>query len=140
MKSGYTSKSWMTNNMADKNYSHTQNNNNITSYVQIDEYIATNFVKLNHDFNKMSDEDKNLIVKGFCWRLIKSKSMQIRRFYCIGMIENNFLGMGKIDNNSKNKHLEICTMYFNKSSISIAVLELLNYTKMDYYSKQYFFK
>ncbi len=95
----------MTNNMADKNYSHTQNNNNITSYVQIDEYIATNFVKLNHDFNKMSDEDKNLIVKGFCWRLIKSKSMQIRRFYCIGMIENNFLGMGKIDNKSKNKDL-----------------------------------
>ena len=55
MKSGHTSKSWVANNIIDKNYSQSNNNNNITSYVQIDEYIATNFTKLNQEFGKISD-------------------------------------------------------------------------------------
>lgn len=55
MKSGHTSKSWVANNIIDKNHSQSNNNNNITSYVQIDEYIATNFTKLNQEFGKISD-------------------------------------------------------------------------------------
>ncbi len=49
MKSGYTSKSWLT--QLDRNVSH--NNNNITSYVQIDEYIPTNFYRLNNELMRM---------------------------------------------------------------------------------------
>ena len=44
MKSGHTSKSWLPSVM-DKNA--TSNNNNLTSYVQIDEYLGINFSKLN---------------------------------------------------------------------------------------------
>jgi hypothetical protein len=51
MKSGYTSKSWVSH--FDRNVSN--NNNNITSYVQIDEYIPTNFQKLNQDFMKIKN-------------------------------------------------------------------------------------
>ena len=43
MKSGFTSKSWLPN--LDKNI--ISNNNNLTSYVQIDEYLPANFTKLN---------------------------------------------------------------------------------------------
>jgi len=92
MKSGYTSKSWVSH--LDRNISN--NNNNITSYVQIDEYISTNFQKLNQDFMKMKNEDQLIIIEGFCWRLIKAKSKQIKRMYCTGMIMGNFLGLGKI--------------------------------------------
>jgi hypothetical protein len=122
MKSGLTSKSWITNNIIDKNYSHTLNNNNITSYVQIDEYIATNFNKLNQEFNKMTDEDRKLVIQGFCWRLIKAKSIQIRRFYSIAMISNNFIGMGNIIGKPEHKKLELAKKYLKKSPITIAVL------------------
>lgn len=46
MKSALTSKSWLQNALDKPSISN--NNNNITSYVQIDEYIATNFSKLNN--------------------------------------------------------------------------------------------
>ena len=83
----------------DKNISH--NHNNITSYVQIDEYIPTNFYKLNLDFMKLQEDDQSMILEGFCWRLIKAKSPQVRRMYCLGMIAGNFMGLGKVDQKSE---------------------------------------
>jgi hypothetical protein len=54
MKSGYTSKSWLTNNQPNI----TNNGNNLTSYVQIDEYIGVNYEKLNRELPKMEDSEK----------------------------------------------------------------------------------
>ena len=85
----------------DRNASH--NNNNITSYVQIDEYIPTNFYKLNNDFMRMHEEDQAMILEGFCWRLIKAKSLQVRRMYCVVMVMGNFVGLGKVDDRSEDK-------------------------------------
>lgn len=87
----------------DKNISN--NNNNITSYVQIDEYVPTNFYRLNNDFMRMHEDDQAMILEGFCWRLIKAKSPQVRRMYCVGMIMGNFMGLGKVDSSSNEGEL-----------------------------------
>jgi len=104
----------------DKNLSH--NNNNITSYVQIDEYIPTNFYKLNQDFLKLPEEDQWMVIEGFCWRLIKAKSRQVRRMYCVGMVSGNFVGLGKVDAKDKGGLLEICTRFLSNRRFSLKVL------------------
>jgi hypothetical protein len=63
-------------------YSATPNNfsqKNITTFVEIDEFIPTNYNMLKSDFQNMSIENKKLILQGFSWRLIRSKSKWLRR-------------------------------------------------------------
>jgi hypothetical protein len=111
------------------------NNNNITSYVQIDEYVPTNFYRLNNDFMRMHEEDQRMILEGFCWRLIKAKNPQVRRMYCVGMIMGNFVGLGKKDTGSMGKkdmssdgelaingELELWTKFMSNKSFSGKVL------------------
>ena len=55
------------------------------------------------------------------------------------MIKGNLLGLGKKDLKSEHEELELCTKYLGKKNIVAGVLDLINYIKVDYYSRQYLF-
>lgn len=82
------------------------------------------------DFKKMSDDSKITIIRGFSWRIIKSKDKWIRRQTIIGMIVNDFLGLRTGD---------IMELLLNKN-LMFYVLELFSFTSEDSYGSKVLFR
>jgi predicted house-cleaning noncanonical NTP pyrophosphatase (MazG superfamily) len=78
----------------------------------------------------MSDEAKIKIIRGFSWRIIKSKDKWIRRQTIIGLVVNDFLGLMTGD---------IMELLLNKSVI-FYILELISFISEDSYGSKVFFR
>lgn len=57
----------------------------------------------------------------------------------MAMIMGNFVGLGRKDVSDQGGELELCTKFLCSRSVSTKVLELVNYLKVDYYTRQYLF-
>ena len=66
---------------------------NMTTFVFIDEYTATNYSLLMQDIHRMKDQDKIKILQGFSWRIIKAKNKWLRRQTIVGLVLNDVLGI-----------------------------------------------
>ena len=101
---------------------------NLTTFVCIDEYTATNYSLLMRDLQQMKDVDKVRVLQGFSWRVIKAKNKWLRRQTIVGLVLNDVLGImsGDVQSFLFDAHLQEYTvklfLYISEDSYGSRVL------------------
>ena len=103
---------------------------NITTFVTIDEFVATNYVNLIKDFKKMTALQKVAVLQGLSWRIIKAKNKWVRRQTIIGLIVNDVLGLVNGD---------IQMLLFNPE-LMMHVVKLFLFISEDSYGRRVLFR
>lgn len=71
----------------------------MTGFINLEEYLPTNFEEMKRNFWKKDTNEKIIILNGLFWRVAKCKDLKSRRMNIIGILSHDLLGVqsGSID-------------------------------------------